>query len=162
MVSVKIALRRKRERLRFVFAALLYDIFERGLEMALAGSAIINGRAVLITRPDGTPLAPFLSSALELLSRNAWTWAALLIVTGIVHLLILAASIRSDRVGGRAAMSGLLMLIYSTVTVAVLTGLEPRQAAERYAWSALLSFLCVVVLGGRAVSRHRGKGNLDA
>ena len=143
---------------RHRLAAAWEEVFERGLEIALAGSMIIDGRAVFSTRLNGDPLAPFLTSAISYLSPMPQLIAFFLILVGCTHLLILLFSVRSDKYLGRALMSALALITYVGVGFAVLTGLEPKQASERFAWMAVLAFVCVVHLGSRALAKSRKKG----
>lgn len=145
---------------RLRLAAVWEDVFERGLEIALAGSMIIDGRSVFAMRQSGEPLAPFLTSALKYLSPSPQIIAFFLILTGCLHLAILFFSVRSEKYLGRALMSALALLTYVAVAVAfaVATGLEPKQASERFAWLAVLAFVCVVHLGSRAVAKTRKQG----
>ncbi len=143
---------------RLRLAAAWEDVFERGLEIALAGSMIIDGRSVFATRQSGEPLAPFLTSALNYLSPSPQIVAVFLILAGCLYLAILGFSVRSEKYLGRALMSALALLTYVAVAFAVATGLEPNQAAERFAWLATLAFVCVVHLGSRAVAKIRKKG----
>lgn len=144
--------------MRLRLATALENVFERGLEIALAGNMIIDGRSVFAMRQNGEPLAPFLSSALKFLSPNPQIEAFFLIMVGCLHLIILGFSVRSDKYTGRALMSALALFTYVAVAFAVVTGLEPNQAAERFAWSAVMAFVCVVYLGSRAVAKACKKG----
>lgn len=144
---------------RLRLAAVWEDAFERGLEIALAGSLIINGRSVFVARMNGEPLAPFLSSALSFLSPKPLIIAVFLILAGCLYLAVLFSSVRSDRHLGRALMSWVAMLTYAAISFAVLTGFEPKQSAERFGWWAVLAFLCAVRLGSRAIAENRKKGD---
>ena len=143
------------ELLRRRAAGGLHEVFERGLEFALAGATVINGRAALYDRPDGVPLAPYLYSALAWLSRHPSEWAALLFAAGVVYFFVLLNSMRSDRYLGRAVMGAVIFLIYVAISAAILTGTEPSQAAERYVWAACLAFLASVYLGAQAITEWR-------
>jgi len=146
---------------RLRLSSALEDVFERGLEIGLAGSLIIDGRSVFAMRTSGEALAPFLTSALKYLSPSSQIVAFFLILSGCLHLAILGFSVRSDKYLGRALMSALALLTYVAVGFAVVTGLEPKQAAERFAWAAVLAFICTVYLGSRAVAKNRKKDGIQ-
>ena len=146
---------------RLRIANVLENIFERGLEIELAGLLIIDGRSVFSTRLNGEPLAPFLTSALKYLATNPLIVAEFLILAGCLHLAILFRSVRSGKYLGRALMAALALLTYVAIAFAVVTGLEPNQAAERFEWKAVLAFVCVVYLGSRAVAQMREKGDSE-
>jgi len=144
--------------LRLRLAQAWEEVFERGLEIALAGILIIDGRSVFTLRQNGEPLAPFLSSALDILSPKPQNVAVTLILFGCLYLAVLSLSVRSGKYLGRTVMAALALLTYVAIAFAVMTGLEPPQAADRFLWYAALSFLCVVHLGSRAIAELRKKG----
>lgn len=133
----------------------LNALFERGLELALGGAAIINGRLASVAA------APFLRSCLAILSPSAQVWALVLYGFGALQITVVLASIlKPDLKGLRAFTSALGMALYLAITVAILTSSEPHQVAERYAWGACWFGLCAVVLGARALADVQKRGAL--
>lgn len=133
-------------------------LYQRGLEIGLAGASVINGRAALMSNEHGATLAPFLYSALSQLSKEPRVWAIFLTGVGVAHLIVLAATFRGKKTAMRALMMFIQTGVYVAVTVAILTSTRDAGGAERYAWSACLSFLCFVVLTSRAVAKGGDDG----
>lgn len=124
----------------------LVELFERGLEVALAGITVINGHNALSVDANGAPLAPFLNSALRQLSYSSSDWAITLMGFGALHLVVLLFSIRRVMTPLRLVLAVGSFFVYVAVATAVLTGAYRFVAAERYLWSAAMSLLCSVAL----------------
>lgn len=135
---------------------LLNLLHQRGLEFSLAGASVINGRSALIEDGSGNALAPFLHSALSQLSKQPYVWAVLLIGIGLLHFIVLIGTLTSKRTLKRAVMAFVQAGAYVAITTAILTSTRESGGAERYAWSAVLSFLCFVVLTSRTISFYWG------
>ena len=135
-------------------------VYQRGLEMAIGGFSIINGRAALSSDMNERPLAPFLHSALSQLSREPYVWAIALIGIGLLHLIVISVSMFAKGTAARAAMAFIQTALYVAVVTAILTSKEPVMASERYAWNSCLAFLCFVVLTSRTISDRQKKGRV--
>lgn len=124
------------------FGDLIDDLFERGLEISLAGSLIVNGITALDVRSNGEPLAPFLRSSLDVLSTSPPLAACGLILMGALYLIVLMIDMRRPLVSARCLVAIASATIYLLIVVAIATGHEPKTAALRYVWSSVLALLC--------------------
>ena len=138
------------------FGELVDELFERGLEIALAGAFIINGVNAVDVRRDGEPLAPFLRSSLAILSPSPTACAIGMIAAGVCYLVLLMVDIRRPLPLARCVVSVLSGILYLLIVTATLTGAEPRTAALRYVWSGALAFLCFLA-PFRLVLAERGQ-----
>lgn len=138
--------------------ALLNLIYQRGLEIMLAGLSVINGRAALAYNAQGEPTAPFLYSALSQFAQPPYVWAVSLIGVGMVHFIVLAVTLTNERTFGRAMMAFVQTGVYVSITMAILTSTRDGGGPERYAFIACTAFLCFVVLTARAISEYRKGG----
>ncbi len=146
-------------KVRRMMGWLLHEWFERGLEFALAGASIVNARATLFQTSDGHPLAPFLLSALEFLSRAPVMWTVFLAIVGASHMAIVLASFGRDWFPIRALACMIQTAVYVAVSAAIITGPAPHQAGERYYFTSWLAFLAAVALLSQALHsgrQHRG------
>lgn len=130
---------------RIALGDFIDELMERIGEIIIAGGTIINGINAIDMKNDGAPLAPFLRSSMALLSRDPTWWAAMLICSGLAWLCILSVDMRRCVIKWRFAASIFNGFTYIALTVATMTGGEPKSASFRYMWAALWCF--VIFLG---------------
>ena len=139
------------------FGYCIDELHERGLEIGLAGSVMINGINAMDIKSDGTPLAPFLSSSLKQLSPDPIATAYFLIVFGLLWLLILLADIKKSLYKQRIFFNALFATVYILIITATLTSAEPKTASLRYVWSGALLLLCFLATLRLYLSEKRGE-----
>ena len=142
-------------RVRRFLGWMLLEWHERGLEFAVAVATIINARATLFTTSEGRSLAPFLSSALDFLTREPTLWASFLATVGALHLMLVLLSFGRSWLFPRAIACMGQAMVYVAVSVAILTGPAPHQAGERYILTAWMTFWVGVALLTQAVAEWR-------
>lgn len=141
---------------RSAFGRVIDDLHERGLEIGLAGSVIVNGINALDVRNDGTPLAPFLRSSLAYLSPAPPLVAYLLIIAGLAWLFVLLSDIGKPLYTIRVICTAAVGVVYVMITAATLTGMEPKTAPLRFMWSVLLLLVCFLATVRLRLAQKRG------
>lgn len=121
------------------------------LEWILGLTALAHSWRASIVQPDGTPLAPFLSSALRYLSFDRPLWVAALAASGALGLVCLTVGARHNSfLLPRAAVAGLQCVIWTAIVAAILTavppGATPVAASIGYIVAAHGAFLNTFVL----------------
>lgn len=144
------------ERTRLSLGVSINRLYENGLFFALVLEFLVNGRAALYSAHHRHSVAPFLGSALKILSPNADLEGWFLIGFGAVLLALTVRFVLTGvrMVGTHTWLAFLGMGVYVAISVAIVTGIEPPIAAERYEETAFLFFLAFVV----NLSRFLGKG----
>lgn len=138
------------------FGRVIDELHERGLEIGLAGSVMINGINAMDVKTDGTPIAPFLRSSLSYFAPSPTVAACLLIVAGLAWLLILLADTGNSLYAIRMVCNALFGFIYVMIITATLTSAEPKTAVLRYVWSSFLLLLCFLATWRLRLSQKRG------
>ncbi len=125
-------------------------------EGGLGVTAIINAWQVLSVDAYGHHVAPFLYSALTILSFDKILWACVLSLVGAIKIIALVHGQMNDNsLVFRARISLVAAGMWSVMALAIIESSQPRAVAATYVLRWSISVMVYLALHARARARKR-------